>query len=157
MEDTRDSWFGKMLKEHYRVTKEKTFVQSSKRLSKSKVQMLQFLDLRTENGTNLDASWEMISPSLGDSMMLNIGASPNVVKESHLSQILEDSPPQKYYLSQKACLGILRRAKRRGKKLPTMLEAALIRQSIAYKGTELTVQTLQNVTEQDGAQTYPTR
>ena len=32
-------------------------------------------------------------------------------------------------LSAKACQGILNRAERRGKKLPEMLEAALIRQS----------------------------
>ena len=45
---------------------------------------------------------------------------------SSLSDILEigDVPP-KYYLSQKACLGILRRAERRGKELPKILKIAL--------------------------------
>ncbi len=38
---------------------------------------------------------------------------------------MEDSPPRKYYLSRKACLGILRRARERGKPLPPQLEAAL--------------------------------
>jgi hypothetical protein len=33
--------------------------------------------------------------------------------------------PQRFYLSAKACSGILRRAERRGKKLPTMLRVAL--------------------------------
>ena len=37
--------------------------------------------------------------------------------------------PQKYYLSQKACLGILRRASERGKKLPDVLELALKKQA----------------------------
>ena len=32
-----------------------------------------------------------------------------------MSQILQDAPPIKYYLSPKACLGILRRASERGK------------------------------------------
>ena len=43
-----------------------------------------------------------------------------------MRDVLETGPiPQKYYLSQKACAGILRRAARRGKKLPELLEAAL--------------------------------
>jgi hypothetical protein len=33
--------------------------------------------------------------------------------------------PQRYSLSPKACAGILRRAKKRGKSLPPMLEQAL--------------------------------
>jgi len=61
----------------------------------------------------------------GASWMPNFGESPNVARESFLSQILEDNVPQKYYLSPRACLGILRRAERRGKDLPEMLKAAL--------------------------------
>lgn len=49
--------------------------------------------------------------------------------ESTLSQILEDNVPEKYYLSQKACEGILRRAERMGKKLPDVLKTALEQQS----------------------------
>jgi hypothetical protein len=33
--------------------------------------------------------------------------------------------PQKFYLSPKACSGILRRAEKRGKELPPLLRAAL--------------------------------
>ena len=44
---------------------------------------------------------------------------------SHLSDILEENPDPKYELSPKACLGILTRANRRGKKLPKLLEEAL--------------------------------
>ena len=46
---------------------------------------------------------------------------------SSLSDILEATSrvPQRFYLSQKACAGILRRAERRGKALPPMLLAAL--------------------------------
>lgn len=51
------------------------------------------------------------------------------VVESTLSQILEDNVPEKYYLSQKACEGILRRAERMGKKLPDVLKTALEQQS----------------------------
>jgi len=46
--------------------------------------------------------------------------------ESFLSEILEvQSPPQRYFLSPKACAGILRRAEKRGKTLPARLAAAL--------------------------------
>ena len=46
-------------------------------------------------------------------------------KESSLSQILQATPHPKYYLSKTACLGILRRAKKRGKELPPVLRKAL--------------------------------
>jgi len=50
---------------------------------------------------------------------------PRDVRESSLSQILEEHPPRKYYLSRKACLGILRRSAERGKGLPAKLKEAL--------------------------------
>ena len=70
---------------------------------------------------------------LGESLMLNIGEYPNVENESTLSEILEDNVPEKYYLSQKACLGILRRAKNKGRKLPDNLRIAL-EQKVAEGG-----------------------
>ena len=71
--------------------------------------------------------------SHGGCSMPNIGASPSVVRESFLSQILEPSADRKYYLSPKACQGILRRARERGKILPEILEKALIRQAGNYE------------------------
>lgn len=62
---------------------------------------------------------------LGLFTMQSFSDSHNVEKESNLSQILEETPPLKYYLSQKACLGALNRAKKKGKKLPEILELAL--------------------------------
>jgi hypothetical protein len=38
--------------------------------------------------------------------------------------------PQRFYLSPKACKGILNRAERRGKKLPPMLKEALEQQAM---------------------------
>lgn len=70
---------------------------------------------------------------LGESLMLNIGEYPNVENESTLSEILEDNVPEKYYLSPKACLGILRRAKNKGRKLPDNLRIAL-EQKVAEGG-----------------------
>jgi hypothetical protein len=47
-----------------------------------------------------------------------------------LWQVLErDSIPMKYYLSARACAGILRRAEKRGKKLPELLRLALTAQA----------------------------
>ena len=109
-------------------TKVKTSVSSSKSFAKSKTKAPMFLDLRTGSGNLAGVSWEMGIPWLGVSSMLNFGECPNVVEESGLSQILEANVPQKYFLSETACLGVLRRAERRGKKLPEILEKALKQQ-----------------------------
>lgn len=46
--------------------------------------------------------------------------------QSGLSEILETGPvPARYYLSARACAGILRRAEKRGKELPLALRQAL--------------------------------
>ena len=57
--------------------------------------------------------------------MLNTGVSPREGKESSLWQILEERPHPRYYLTRKACLGILRRSAERGKELPPQLKEAL--------------------------------
>ena len=62
-------------------------------------------------------------------LMRNTGEFPNADAASTLSQILQAEVPEKYYLSQKACLGILRRASARGKELPEVLRLALERQA----------------------------
>lgn len=69
---------------------------------------------------------------LGECSTLNIGESPSVAVESSLSQILEVNVPEKYFLSSKACKGILRRAEKRGKKLPPVLELALRQQCLTH-------------------------
>lgn len=68
----------------------------------------------------------MDGPWLGDSLTLNIGECPREESVSLLSWILQDDVPEKYYLSTKACRGILTRASRRGKKLQELLETALL-------------------------------
>lgn len=78
------------------------------------------------DGAKLEQSPEADGLWHGDSSTLNTGEYPNAEKESLLSWILEDNVPQKYYLSARACQGILTRASRRGKKLPELLEAALL-------------------------------
>ena len=106
--------------------KARTSVSSSKRSSELSAVPFMSLDLTPGHGNLLGESyWELISPWLGGAWMLNTGVSPNDARESSLSQILQDAPPIKYYLSPKACLGILRRASERGKALPPKLERAL--------------------------------
>lgn len=60
--------------------------------------------------------------------MPSIGEFPNVESVSRLSSILQANAPERYYLSQKACEGILRRASRRGKQLQELLKQALLEQ-----------------------------
>jgi len=85
-----------------------------------------YLDLSEDAGNLLGESyWEIRSPWRGDASMLNTGVSPREEKESSLWQILEEQPHSRYYLTRKACLGILRRSAERGKELPPQLKEAL--------------------------------
>ncbi len=62
----------------------------------------------------------------GGCVMLNFMEYPNVVEGSLLWQILETGPVgNRFYLSPRACSGILNRAQKRGKTLPPKLEQAL--------------------------------
>lgn len=51
---------------------------------------------------------------------------PNVENVSTLSMILEMDVPDKYFLSAKACWGIIRRAEQRNKEIPVILKIALL-------------------------------
>ena len=106
--------------------KEKTFGVSSRRSSELRSVVFQSLDLTHGHGNLLGESyWELISPWRGDASTLNTGVSPREENESSLSRILQDNPLKRYYLTKKACLGILRRAAERGKELPEKLKWAL--------------------------------
>ncbi len=50
---------------------------------------------------------------------------PSAAAVCSLSEVLETCVPQRYFLSAKACAGIIRRAEKRGKALPPTLKAAL--------------------------------
>ena len=124
----QDTWHGRtcpvpLVQEH---PKARTSGSSWKRSSALKAIPFQSLDLTPGAGNLLgEFYWELISPWRGGASTLNTGVSPKDAKESSLSQILQADPPLKYYLSPKACLGILRRAFERGKELPPKLEGAL--------------------------------
>lgn len=62
----------------------------------------------------------------GECLTLNTSEFHNDADVCFLSQILETGVlPRRYYLSRKACKGILRRAEERGKVLPRTLQKAL--------------------------------
>lgn len=119
MENIRDSLFGKTSQELSHQTKEWILEQCLKKSQKPKFQCLNLVD-------GPEQEWsEVTSVKLpGGHWMLNISASPSIVKDSSLSQILEEEVPQKYYLSVKACQGILKRAKKKGQLIhPFLLQA----------------------------------
>ena len=122
------SLFGKTYPERSAPTEEKISEPCWKNLPAWNSQTFQFLDLRVggADGAKLEQSPETDGLWHGDSLTLNIGESPKEESVSLLSQILEVNVPQKYYLSARACQGILTRASRRGKPLPEVLRQALM-------------------------------
>lgn len=65
----------------------------------------------------------------GEYLTRNSSEYPKDADVSFLSDILELNPQQKYYLSAKACEGVLRRTEKRGKPLPKELVDALTEQA----------------------------
>lgn len=113
--------------------------QSSKRSSASrnrKPPILKCLKKAGTPGGDTTMKWEDDGAWLGECMTRNTGESPNVAVVSRLSQILEETPQEKYSLSAKACQGILRRAERRGKDLPETLKSVLLMQSESGGGCD---------------------
>lgn len=127
----QDTWSGRTSLAHSAATKDATSRKSSKKRSASQSRKPPVLKcLKTDGlhggGTEMwtdDGAW------LGACSTHNTGESPNVAVESRLSQILEERPHTKYSLTPKACMGILRRAEKRGKDLPDALKTALINQA----------------------------
>ena len=130
----QDIWFGKMSKEHYprreKTEKEKTSKPFWKKSSGSQNPKLPICLCLKTDGHNQDLStmtWED-GALLGEYTMRSFGQSPKIVKDCALSQILTERVPEKYYLSEKACQGIINRSERRGKPLPEVLKEALMNQ-----------------------------
>lgn len=136
---------GKTWSEHSAATEEKTSTPCWKKLRVSQNQDFIYLDCRKSgNGQGQEPLTVMGGLSLGELTTLKTGEKPSetavqemlsvwgphsVAEESRLSQILEVNPLPKYNLTAKACLGILRRAERRGKDLPERLKQVLLMQS----------------------------
>ena len=129
-----DTWCGKTYPERSAAATPKapTSPPSSRRSSKSQSRMPVCMCVYpTEDGANPGATTLKMVPGalLGEYTTHSFGESPREENVSRLSQILEDCPLPKYSLSAKACQGILNRASRRGKELPTELREALERQA----------------------------
>ncbi|WP_411705724.1 hypothetical protein [Faecalibacterium prausnitzii] len=121
------SLFWKTYPEPFPATTETTSGQFWKNLPAWSNQTLLFLDLRGgADGAKLEQSLETDGLWRGDSWTVNISEWPSAESVSLLSSTLEVNAPEKYYLSARACQGILTRASRRGKKLPDLLQTALL-------------------------------
>lgn len=121
------SLFGKTYPEPFPAITERTSAQCWKNLPAWSNQTLLFLDLRGgADGAKPEQSPETDGLWLGDSWTANISEWPSAESVSLLSSTLEVNAPEKYYLSARACQGILTRASRRGKKLPDLLQTALL-------------------------------
>ena len=113
-----------------RPIKEKTSNPFSKRSSVSPNRMPRCLCLKRHDGPTPTFTWETDGALRGEFSTLSFGEHPislfhNGDGESRLWQILEEEPHPKYYLSGKACRGILTRAERRQKEIPALLKATL--------------------------------
>ena len=121
------SLFGRTYPEPFPATTEKTSGRFWKNLPALDNQTLPFLDLRGgADGARPVQSPETDGLWFGDSWTVNISEWPSAESVSLLSSTLEVNAPEKYYLSARACQGILTRASRRGKKLPDLLQTALL-------------------------------
>lgn len=127
----QDTWSGRTSLAHSAATKDETSRQSSKKRFASQSRKPPILKCLKTDGLRGGGTetWTDDGAWLGAYSTLNTGESPNAGVESRLSQILEERPHTKYSLTPKACMGILRRAERRGKELPEALKAALINQA----------------------------
>ena len=129
MVKNQDTVSGRMSQALLVPMEEKTSGLSSKQLSELMKKGCRCLRLKITDGQRRTYIWETDGRWLTEFLTLNTGASPNEEVESTLSEILLAEVPEKYYLSPKACLGILRRASARGKELPEVLKKALERQA----------------------------
>lgn len=131
MGDFLKSSFGKMFTELLARHREKISEQSSKLSGKSARETIAFLDMRKtseggKSGLTQVSSWEIIPLSLGEDLTLRVGEFPKGASVSSLSSILEVNVPDRYFLSVRACEGILRRSEERGKPLDPLLKQALL-------------------------------
>lgn len=117
---------GKMFRELFLPMVARISVSSSRKSSKPRFQILLVEDGQTPG-------WFELNKELpaGECWTLNFGEYPREGKESSLSQIYQGTTEQKYYLSPRACQGILRRIARRKKKIPgPLLEAIRVQARI---------------------------
>jgi len=118
---------GRMFQEPLVPTTEMISEQLSRKLRGSQSRPPLYLNLK--NGDT--QVWLTVTDGRlpGEPWIVNFSESLKDEEDSSLSQILQVDVPEKYFLSEKACLGILRRSQKRGKTLPEVLEIALVEQA----------------------------
>ena len=86
-----------------------------------------YLSMTVMRSERSSQSWSSAGmASRGECLTLNTSACPSDDVASSLSDILETGDHlRRYFLSARACAGILERAARRGRALPSLLEQAL--------------------------------
>ena len=129
MERDQDLSAGRMSPALSPATKEKISGRSLKPSSALKNRPPRCLRLVKKAGPTPTIMWETDGQPHTESLMHSGGECPREENVSSLSQILQGNVPRRYYLSPKACRGILRRASVRGKELPEILRIALERQA----------------------------
>ncbi len=126
MDYIQDTLFSRMSQDYSQVTMDGTLLSCSENLQGSLNQPLPMCLSLKKGGRNQAFYWSVAGGTLlTELMMRNFGECPNEEKELRLSQILEDRPHGKYFLSPIAAKGILKRAKNHGRKLPKELEKVL--------------------------------
>ena len=136
METIRNLQFSKTSQEFSVPITAKTSGSCSKSSSKSSNRPPRCLRCQVESGLTPTVTWEQDGVLRTVLLTHNTGPAPLSAEDVYtLSQILEEKVPAKYYLSARACEGILRRAKNRGKELPPMLEEALLQMITLEKCT----------------------
>lgn len=110
----------------FRVMKARISAGSWKKSQKPIFQCLKVENGQTPEWLELREQGGGFSAPHGGCWMLNFGEYPNVENASTLSAILEMDVPDKYFLSAKACWGIIRRAESRQKEIPIILKVALL-------------------------------
>ena len=119
---------GKTSAAHSRQIPAVTSEKSLKKSQGSSRPMFLYLCLKTENGAMPDVWTVTDGQSLGVCETQLTKECHREEEESFLWQILEETVQEKYFLSEKACRGILRRSEKRGKTLPKVLKNALMKQ-----------------------------
>ena len=114
MDNARVTSCGRTYRERFRAIRGETSSRLSKRSAPLPTIPYISLDLRRKNaqadllGRAPVPSWVTDGALPGVSSTPNSGECPNAAVESSLSSILEANAPEKYYLSARACLGILK-------------------------------------------------
>lgn len=122
------SFFGKMSQDPSQVQEGMTLESYLNNSAESQKREFAFLDLRS--GARQGRFWQTDIVLVGEYYRQNILEYPKYAEECSLLCVLEGGGiPEKFYLSPKACKGILRRCEDRGRPLPQSLKQILINQS----------------------------